>query len=120
MRKGYRELWSRLGWVEKTFLFLMVVYVLLRVTGLSSVWQLLAALAAFVFGSIALIRLTYALTRKASIAARDFWKPSRSSDQQVHGRTLWTWRAPVLTRVAGLFSEHWNLNILQPWSPRRT
>ncbi len=65
MRKGYRELWSRLGWVEKTFLFLMVVYVLLRVTGLSSVWQLLAALAAFVFGSIALIRLTYALTRKA-------------------------------------------------------
>jgi len=65
MRKGYRELWNRLGWIEKTFLFLMVAYALLRITGLSPTWQFLTALAAFVFGAITLIRLTFALTRKA-------------------------------------------------------
>ena len=65
MRKGYREYWGRLGWIEKAFLVLLVVYALLRATGLSPTWQFLTALVAFVFGSIALIRFTYVMTRKA-------------------------------------------------------
>jgi sigma-B regulation protein RsbU (phosphoserine phosphatase) len=65
MRKGYRQYWSRLGWIDKTLLVLLAIYVLLRVTRLSPTWQFLTALAAFVFGSIALVRLTYGLTRKA-------------------------------------------------------
>src|ERR1039458_3984029 len=65
MRKGYREYWSRLGWIEKTLLVLLAIYALLKVTGLSSTWQFITAVAVFVFGSAALIRLTYALTRKA-------------------------------------------------------
>jgi len=65
MRKGYGDYWRRLGWAEKTFLALLAVYALLRATGLSPTWQFLAALGAFIFGSIALVRLTYLLTRKA-------------------------------------------------------
>ena len=65
MRKGYREYWSRLGWIEKTLLVLLAIYALLKVTGLSSTWQFITAVAVFVFGSAALIRLTYAVTRKA-------------------------------------------------------
>ena len=65
MRKGYQEYWSRLGWIEKTLLFLLAIYALLRISGLSSTWQFLAALAVFVFGSITLVRLTYSIVRKA-------------------------------------------------------
>src|ERR1035438_8136127 len=65
MRKGYREYWGRLGWIEKTFLVLLAVYALLKVTDLSPTWQFLTVLALFLFGSVALIRLSYALTRKA-------------------------------------------------------
>src|ERR1035441_9030892 len=65
MRKGYREYWGRLGWIEKSFLILLVVYALLRVTRVSLAWQGLTAFAAFVLGSVALIRLAYSLTRKA-------------------------------------------------------
>jgi sigma-B regulation protein RsbU (phosphoserine phosphatase) len=65
MRIDYRKYWVRLGWIEKTFLVLLAVYALLKVTGLSPTWQFLTALAAFVFGSIALVRLAYGLMRKA-------------------------------------------------------
>jgi sigma-B regulation protein RsbU (phosphoserine phosphatase) len=65
MRKGYREYLGRLGWTERTALVLLALYALLKITGLSPTWQFLAALAAFIFGSIVLVRLTYALTRKA-------------------------------------------------------
>src|ERR1035441_829768 len=65
MRKGYREYWSRLGWIEKTLLVLLAIYALLKVTGLSSTWQFITAVAVFVFGSAALIRLAYSLMRKA-------------------------------------------------------
>src|ERR1039458_1680170 len=65
MRKGYREYLGRLGWTERTALVLLALYALLKITGLSPSWQFLAALAAFIFGSIVLVRLTYALTRKA-------------------------------------------------------
>src|ERR1035441_10085569 len=65
MRKGYREFLGRIGWSEKTFLVLLAIYALLRLIGQSPTWQFLTALAAFVFGSIAIVRLTYSVTRKA-------------------------------------------------------
>ena len=65
MRKGYREFLGRIGWTEKTFLVLLAIYAVLRLIGQSPTWQFLTALAAFVFGSIVLVRLTYSVTRKA-------------------------------------------------------
>ena len=64
MRKGYRELWRRIGRVEKAFFLLAAIYVLLRVTGWSPTWELGSALAAVVLGIYSLVRLGNLLIRK--------------------------------------------------------
>jgi sigma-B regulation protein RsbU (phosphoserine phosphatase) len=65
MRKGYREVWGRIGRVEKILLGVLVVYAFLRLTGLSPGFSLLAGLAAFVLATVVAVRWTARLTRKA-------------------------------------------------------
>src|ERR1035437_5682263 len=64
MRKGYRELWRRLGRVEKAFLFLAAIFVLLWVSGVSPTWQIITALAGFILGIVCLVRLASRVMRK--------------------------------------------------------
>jgi sigma-B regulation protein RsbU (phosphoserine phosphatase) len=56
MQKGYGKEWRRLGRVEKIFLVLIVLYVILYFTRLSPGWQTLTGLAAFLFGLATLFR----------------------------------------------------------------
>jgi sigma-B regulation protein RsbU (phosphoserine phosphatase) len=65
MRKGLREFWRRLGRVEKAFLLLVAIYVLLRVSGVSPDGQILTALAALIVGIACLVRLGSRMMRKA-------------------------------------------------------
>ena len=65
MRKGLREFWRRLGRVERAFLFLAAIFVLLKVFGVSPDWQIFTALAAFVVGIVCLVRLASLVLRKA-------------------------------------------------------
>jgi sigma-B regulation protein RsbU (phosphoserine phosphatase) len=55
MRKGLSS-WRRLSGIDKTFLFFVVLYAALAVTGKSPLSQSLAALAAFLFGLLALFQ----------------------------------------------------------------
>jgi sigma-B regulation protein RsbU (phosphoserine phosphatase) len=64
MRKGLREFWRRLGRVEKAFLFVAAIFVLLKLTGVSPDWQIVTALAALVLGIICLVRLASRAMRK--------------------------------------------------------
>ncbi|MBZ5581461.1 MAG: HAMP domain-containing protein, partial [Acidobacteriia bacterium] len=65
MQKRYREFWRGLGGVEKSFLFAALAYGLLRLTGLSATWQLIAALATFILGFVSLVRYLRRAMRKA-------------------------------------------------------
>ena len=57
MQKGYGKEWRRLGRIEKIFLVLIALYVLLLVTGIAPGWQTVVGLTAFLFGLITLFRL---------------------------------------------------------------
>ncbi|MGD0500435.1 MAG: SpoIIE family protein phosphatase [Bryobacteraceae bacterium] len=65
MRIAYREVWRRLGRIEKTFLVLVALYALLKVTGLSPSWRFAIELAGFAFGLTAFIRFARVMMRKA-------------------------------------------------------
>lgn len=56
MEKGLGVFWRRLGRIEKAFLLAILLYLLLRVSGLSPLFQMIVALAAFVLGLMALFR----------------------------------------------------------------
>jgi sigma-B regulation protein RsbU (phosphoserine phosphatase) len=65
MRKGYGAIWRRLGRVEKAFLLFAAVYALLYFTRVAPTWQPLAAMGAFILGSLALLKLVRRGMRKA-------------------------------------------------------
>jgi len=65
MEKGWRVVWRSLGRIEKTFLVLLAVYVILRVSGLSSTAQWMTGLAGFVTGLAALVKLARRGMRQA-------------------------------------------------------
>ncbi len=56
MQKGYGQEWRRLGRVEKIFLTLIVLYLILYFTRLSPGWQTVVGLAAFLFFLATLFR----------------------------------------------------------------
>ncbi|SPE35613.1 Serine phosphatase [Candidatus Sulfopaludibacter sp. SbA3] len=57
MQKGAREYWRRMGRVERAFLISFLLYVILRIAGISSLAQTLFAVSAFILGVITLFRL---------------------------------------------------------------
>jgi phosphoserine phosphatase RsbU/P len=65
MQKGFRNFWSRLGRVEKTFLAAVLLYAFLRLIGVPAGLQVLAAITAIVCGMWSLFRVGAQLMRKA-------------------------------------------------------
>src|ERR1017187_378910 len=65
MKKGLGGAWRRLGFVEKAFLVVLVVWLALYFSGISSLAQSLALLAAFFLGLAALFRVARRGMRKA-------------------------------------------------------
>ena len=65
MQKGYGGYWRRLGGIERAFLVLVVVYLVLLVTRVSSVGQALVALALFVTGLLSVFRIARRGMRQA-------------------------------------------------------
>src|SRR5579864_1058373 len=65
MQKGFGVRWRSLGRIEKTFLILLVAYILLYFTRLSPMLQSIAAVAAFIAGLIVLFSLARRGMRKA-------------------------------------------------------
>jgi sigma-B regulation protein RsbU (phosphoserine phosphatase) len=57
MEKGAREYWRQLGRIERAFFIFFLLYVILRISGVSSDAQILAAITAFFLGLITLFRL---------------------------------------------------------------
>jgi sigma-B regulation protein RsbU (phosphoserine phosphatase) len=65
MRKGSGAIWRRLGRIEKAFFVFAAVYALLYFTHMKPTAQPLAALGAFITGSLALLKLARRGMRKA-------------------------------------------------------
>src|ERR1017187_7431489 len=65
MKKGLGGAWRRLGFVEKAFLVMLVVWLALYFSGISSLAQSLVGLAAFFLALAALFRLARRGMRKA-------------------------------------------------------
>ena len=65
MPKGYGKEWRNLGRIEKIFLVLIALYILLYFTRLAPGWQTVVGLAAFLFGLIALFRAARRGMKKA-------------------------------------------------------
>ncbi|MGD0870133.1 MAG: SpoIIE family protein phosphatase [Bryobacteraceae bacterium] len=65
MRKGLGSAWRRLGFVEKAFLVVLAVWLALYFSGISSLGQSLAGLAAFFLGLAGLFRVARRGMRKA-------------------------------------------------------
>ena len=57
MEKGPREYWRRAGRIERAFLISFLLYIILRISGVSAIAQACAAIAAFLLGIITLFRL---------------------------------------------------------------
>ncbi len=57
MEKGPAHYWRRMGRIEKAFLFCFLLYVLLRISGVSAIGQTSAAIVAFLLGIVTLFRL---------------------------------------------------------------
>ncbi len=65
MPKGYGKQWRNLGRIEKIFLVLVALYILLYFSRLAPGWQTVVGLAAFFFGLIALFRAARRGMKKA-------------------------------------------------------
>jgi phosphoserine phosphatase RsbU/P len=57
MQKGAKTYWRRLGRIEQAFLIAILLYVLLRVSGISSMAQMFMALLAFFLGLVSVFRV---------------------------------------------------------------
>src|SRR5664279_4933357 len=57
MKRDDDVTWGRLGWIERIFLLLMVIWALLFFTGMAQKFQTLSALAAIFMGVLALVKI---------------------------------------------------------------
>jgi sigma-B regulation protein RsbU (phosphoserine phosphatase) len=65
MQKGYGEYWRRLGRIEKAFLILALLYIILYFTRATPTLQAFTALTCFILGIVTLFRLARRAMKKA-------------------------------------------------------
>jgi sigma-B regulation protein RsbU (phosphoserine phosphatase) len=65
MQKGLREFWRHLGRLDKAFLALLIAYLVLRVSRVSTGWQFILAISTILVGFVVAIRHIRRAVRKA-------------------------------------------------------